>query len=450
MSGITSLFSFKGKIGPLPYAACSLGIFLAQYLLVAAAFANFGQSLNRDWRFYVMPLRSLVYLNGIPVAALPAAFGLTLLIAWMLAVLAFKRAADANLGGWIAAFVVAPVLQVGAILLLSVVPSRATTAMPVNGEGDAFDWRVAVQGVLAGAGLTLFSVAVGALIFGTYGFGMFVVAPLVIGVTTAFLANRASDIGRRRTFDLVVAALALGGVGLIVGALEGIVCILLASPLALGAAAVGGIMGRALATSGKRSARNSFMSIALLPMVFMSEYVLPTDTSFDTSESINVAATPHDVWLSIVNMGTLGETPALPFRLGVAYPVRGEIIGQGVGAVRKGTFSTGVALERVTEWTPDRKLAFVVVSDPPAMRELSPYRHVNAPHVRGYFRTTYTSFEIISLGNGHSRIVEHTHHELKLDPVLYWMPFARWIIHENNARVLSHIRHQAEHTARSI
>ena len=47
-------------------------------------------------------------------------------------------------------------------------------------------------------------------------------------------------------------------------------------------------------------------------MVFMSEYVLPTDTSFDTSESIDVGATPHDVWLSIINMGTLGETPALP------------------------------------------------------------------------------------------------------------------------------------------
>ena len=450
MSDISPLFSFKGKIRPLPYAACSLGIFLAQYLLVVAAFSNFGQSLNRDWRFYVMPLRSLVYLNGIPVVALPAAFGLTLLIAWILAVLAFRRAADANVSGWIAAFTVAPVLHIRAILFLCAVPSRAAAALPVNAKGDDFDWRVAVQGVWRGPGLTLCSDAVGALIFGTYGFGMFVVAPLVIGVTTAFLSNRKRDIGWRRTFELIVAAMALGSVGLIVGALEGIFCILLASPLALGAAMIGGALGRALASSGKRSAENSCMSIALLPMVFTSEYALPTDTSFDTSESIDIAAAPHDVWLSIINMGTLGETPALPFRLGVAYPVRGEIIGQGVGAIRRGTFSTGVALERVTEWAPDRKLAFVVVSDPPAMHELSPYRHVNAPHVKGYFRTTYTSFEIIPLGNGRSRIVEHTHHELKLDPILYWMPFARWIIHENNTRVLSHIQHQAEHTAKSI
>ncbi len=186
------------------------------------------------------------------------------------------------------------------------------------------------------------------------------------------------------------------------------------------------------------------MSLAFLPMVFGSEYVLPATTSFTTTESIDIAATPHDVWLSIVHMGAIKSPISLPFQLGVAYPVRGDIIGEGVGAIRKGTFSTGIALERVTEWSVDHKLAFVVVSDPPAMHELSPYQHVNAPHVKGYFRTSYTSFAIIPLGNGRCRVVENTRHELKLDPVLYWMPFARWIIHDNNMRVLSHIQHQSE------
>jgi len=31
-----------------------------------------------------------------------------------------------------------------------------------------------------------------------------------------------------------------------------------------------------------------------------------------------------------------------------------------------------------------------------------------------------------------------------LDPVLYWLPLARWMVHENNARVLAHIRRHAE------
>jgi len=49
--------------------------------------------------------------------------------------------------------------------------------------------------------------------------------------------------------------------------------------------------------------------------------------------------------------------------------------------MRLGEFSTGIARERVTEWRPSRKLAFVVESQPPMMEEMSPYRRVHAPHL---------------------------------------------------------------------
>jgi len=125
-------------------------------------------------------------------------------------------------------------------------------------------------------------------------------------------------------------------------------------------------------------------------------------------------------------------------------PSGGEIIGEGVGATRRGEFYTGVALERVTEWLPNRKLAFVVVVDVPSMRELSLYRHVHAPHVTGYFTSTSTSFELVPRADGGTEIIERTAHELKLEPALHWLPMARWIVALNNARVLSHIRRQAE------
>jgi hypothetical protein len=83
------------------------------------------------------------------------------------------------------------------------------------------------------------------------------------------------------------------------------------------------------------------------------------------------------------------------------------------------------------------------------MHELSPYPHVNAPHVTGYFRTTYTSFEIVPVAPGRSGVLERTGHELKLDPILYWLPLARWVIHQDNWRVLTYVRRQAEHAATS-
>ena len=37
-----------------------------------------------------------------------------------------------------------------------------------------------------------------------------------------------------------------------------------------------------------------------------------------------------------------------------------------------------------------------------------------------------------------------TSHQLKLEPILYWLPMVRWIVHLNNSRVLRHVKRQAE------
>ena len=80
------------------------------------------------------------------------------------------------------------------------------------------------------------------------------------------------------------------------------------------------------------------------------------------------------------------------------------------------------------------------------MRELSPYAHVHAPHVVGYFRTTNTSFELVRSASG-TEVIERTSHELRLEPVLYWLPLARSIVAANNARVLRHLKREAETAA---
>ena len=322
--------------------------------------------------------------------------------------------------------------------------------MPGTFSFEKNRWLIAaVLGVFAGVGLTVAAVAVGALIFGVYGYGLFVFTPVVIGVTTAYIANRKGDIGRGLTALSVMTATAFGSIALVLVALEGIVCIVMAAPLGVVAAWGGGELGRAMALRRQRSSKPMVSCVALLPLVFTIEYVLPSATSFDTVQTIKVQASPEAVWRSLLSTDPVQGPLALPFRLGVAYPLRGEVIGEGVGAVRRGEFSTGTAIERITEWEPNRKLAFVVVSDIPAMREMSPYEHVHAPHVIGYFRTTTTSFELIERSDGHTELIERTSHELRLDPVLYWLPLARWVVGENNARVLAHIRRHAEQSVRT-
>jgi hypothetical protein len=439
------LFSFKGELRPLPYALGALAVFLSQYAVVVGTAKLLGASLLLDGSFFIVPLRSIVVLSRGSNVVLILALAYWLIVLWMLAALAFRRAANAGIAEWLASLVIAPVLQIPVILVLCAWPPRAEiSATADQAASRRSDWVAAAQGVLAGIALTLASVALGALVFGVYGFGMFVVSPLVIGATTAYIANRRADIGPARTALLVTVATALGGVGLVVAALEGAVCIVMAAPLGLLVAVLGGVVGRQLALQSRRPGHQTLSSVAVIPLVFAVEHIFPPLAAFDARETILVDAPPALVWNAIVHMDAIDEPLALPFRLGVAYPLGGEIVGEGVGAIRYGAFSTGTARERVTEWLPDRQIAFAVQDDVPAMRELSPYDHVHAPHVIGYFTTKTMSFELVPHGNARTEIVEMTSHVLRLDPVLYWLPFARYIVHANNARVLEHVRAQAE------
>jgi hypothetical protein len=237
-------------------------------------------------------------------------------------------------------------------------------------------------------------VAISALVFRVYATGLFVISPMVIGATTAYLANRRGDVGARRTRLTVLGATALGGAALLTTALEGLVCIVLAAPLAFGAALIGGALGRSIALANRRSGGLTLSSLAVMPMVFVIEAAMPPASSFETYQTIDISAPPQTVWDAIVHMTPLDERVALPFQLGLAYPLRAEIIGEGVGARRRGIFSTGIATERITEWVPNRKLTVVVENDPPAMRELSPYHHVYSPHVVGYFHTLSMTFQL--------------------------------------------------------
>ena len=442
------LFSFLGRMRPRPYLLSSLAVFFSQHLITILVIAAEGGLLGaaaKDWQFYLMPLQTLAKHSGASALTLLSALTGLLIACWALAALAFRRAADAEASGWIAAFAIAPVVQIATIGLLSAMPSRAVAGdAGVMTRRGPLGWATAAQGLFLGVAVTLFAVATGALLFGSYGFGIFVASPFTIGATTGYFANRRADLSPLGTAELAAGAIFLGGIALLTAALEGLICILMAAPLAMVAALVGGMLGRAIALYSRRPARQGLSVVALLPVIFALETSLPTAVPFDTLSRVQIGAPPPAVWKVLVRTDLSEEPVALPFRLRLAYPVRGEVLGEGIGSIRLGVFSTGVALERVTEWIPNRKLSFILLNEVPAMRELSPYAKVHAPHVVGYFRTTNTSFELLDRDDGNTEVIERTSHVLSLEPVLYWLPLARWVVHENNARVLAHIKRRAE------
>jgi hypothetical protein len=69
---------------------------------------------------------------------------------------------------------------------------------------------------------------------------------------------------------------------------------------------------------------------------------------------------------------------------------------------------------------------------------------MTTPHVDGYFRSVDARIVLEPLAGDRTRLTLETRHALDLQPGSYWLPFTRWIVHQNKARVLGQMRRQAE------
>jgi hypothetical protein len=451
--------SVRGEIGPLAFAASAPLLLLSQHLLVEVAYRTSGWQLEHDAEFWLLPLRRLAFLPELPAWAAALAFAYSLIVAWGLALLSFRRASGMRVGFGLAAFAVVPAFQIFAVAVLVLMPGRwmrslvgplHRTEALADAEGEkAFDTAHVLQGLLAGAAIVVAAVLISALTFGAYGWGLFVMTPFMVGITTSYLANRRVGLGASKSRRLVLAAGGLGTLALLMLALEGFMCIVLVAPLAAVVALAGGGIGRAAALA-RNSRDKPLMSLALLPAVFAMEAAIPPAVPIQVHRAIDISAPPSLVWRALTSGEPIASPPGLVGSAGLAFPIRGRLMGEGIGAKRLGLFSTGTARERVTVWVPGKVFAFESLTQPPAMEEMSPWRRVHAPHVSGYFETSETRFELVPLAHGGTRLSLRASHVLRLDPVLYWEPIARWAIAQNVSRVMEDVRFKAEKEGREL
>jgi len=424
----------------ISYVITSLALILSQHGVAWSALRYYDEPTPLDMEFWLTPLRSVLEIGGLPALPAAAIFAYFLVIAWALALLSFRTAQRTNRGYVLAALSLVPVVQLRAILLNALLPSRRLEAEDADGGGGH---RQAVIGLLAGIALIVLAVLVSAVTFGAYGWGLFVMTPFLVGVTTAYLVNERGDIGFSETMKLVFGAAGLGSLALVVLALEGIMCIFMAAPLAIPVVLLGGAIGRGVALA-RHNRRNPLVSVAVLPILFMTEAAMPPEVPIATQYEIDIGASPEAVWRALTSPDPIAVEPGLPALAGLAYPLSGELETAGVGAKRVGAFSTGTAIEHVTAWEPNKTLAFRVESQPPAMEEMSPYRRVHAPHVEGYFLTGETRFELAPISERRTRLKVISEHRLRIDPVPYWEPIARLAIRLNVGRVLEDIKQKSE------
>ena len=269
--------------------------------------------------------------------------------------------------------------------------------------------------------------------------GFLFLVPVAIGYLTIATAGSAS--WRDRIFApwgacaLVVLAAALF-------AWEGAICVIMAFPVMLVCGSLGGL------AAGATSSRRLVVAplVAVLPWVVMPAergWVHPARLTTSTSE-ITIDAPVGIVWPLVVSVDTILPTEqrrALFTAMGFPRPIAATIDRPGIGGVRTATFERGVVFrELVTEWLPERRLAFTI--DPIAVPDdaMDPHVEIGGP----YFDVLNGTYELHPLAGGGTRLVLRSEHRTSTAFNLYSAWWADRVMASIQRNILAVLRDRAE------
>jgi hypothetical protein len=453
---VPAVLAIRAPVSRRVYVVTGLALGIAKYL-VDAGVLYLDTGVWASPLLYLLPIAQLRFSGAEPSDLVMLGLLLwTLPFAWIGGTMSVRRAQDAGLPAPLGLLFYVPIVNYVAIAALSLAPTRAakdpgTALVPAPLQGlDRATWAAMMgvgAGVASGLGMTVLSVYV----LGEYGAGLFVGAPVLMGGVASWLFNLRRPQGTLATLAVTTLTVAVTGGLMLLFALEGILCIAMAAPIAVVLAAIGGLLGAALARAEGRSVVASFAVVPALTVLDPSEPELrPVVTVVD------VAAPPEAVWGLVIAFPEIAAPTAAQgtgswwLDNGVAYPVRARIEGSGVGAVRYCEFSTGPFVEPITVWEPPQdsatgvgRLGFDVTGQPPVMTEWNPFRVVDAPHLQGTLKSRRGEFLLTPLPDGGTRLQGTTWYTLDMGPQLYWTLWSDSLIHDIHRRVLEHIAAEA-------
>jgi len=274
------------------------------------------------------------------------------------------------------------------------------------------------------------SSAVGVLILAE-----FILVPLMMGFVSGVLWRRQpARAGRLFLWSLINTGIALGLSALMMG--EGVICLLIVSPLLLGGIFGGTLIGWHVFRHSNRLG----MSVApTLLLLILLDALSPHSHQAVVSDTLLIRARPEEVWRYVV------EVPPIPrnsgfwlFRLGLPRPVRTTATGHRAGEERRCVFEGDLVFrERIVELEPGKKLTFDVVRQP------------EHPEIMGHLDVTRGQLLLRDNGDGTTTLTGHTWYRLHVYPAWYYELWADSIGRNVHFSVMGHIKTLAERDAQA-
>jgi hypothetical protein len=438
-------FGFSEPVDRGTYLRVGLGLTAIKYALDAVLVARFAGIVWTPLN-YLSPLwttRQALLSDG-PSWLLPLMAVIALPFLWIGVSMTMRRAVDAGLSPGLALLFFLPGINLLLMLFLCLPASKPIARGTLEAEqiGRSQErFRSAMLGVAASLGIALISVLVGIYLKRQYSAGFFLGVPFTIGYISSYIYNQHVDRPAGESVLIALVSVTVAAGAMVVFALEGLICIGMALPLAWAIAWPGAVLGHAMA---RRGAMPTGVGMALVVPLFLAIEPHRTAPTHDVVTVIEIAAPPDIVWRHVISFPNLPPPTERLFRLGVAAPMRARIEGQGAGATRYCDFTTGSFVEPITVWKDNAELAFDITAQALPMDELSPYPNLHPPHLDGYFRATHGEFRLTPLPGGRTRLEGRTTYVVDMFPQTYWTVPARAIVSAIHERVLRHIQALSE------
>ncbi|MCH3883412.1 hypothetical protein [Tenacibaculum aquimarinum] len=282
-------------------------------------------------------------------------------------------------------------------------------------------------------------------VFKEYGWTVFLVIPFIIGFLPPYINGKLSKISKKESYNLSFITLGIVLVGLLIFAIEGMICIAMSLPLIALLVWLGSYIGFKANFGKWINPTNTTIGLFIICIGSMSfDYINKPENLIPVRTTVIVNSNIESVWKNVVTFEKIEEPTDWIFKTGISYPTDATIKGTGVGAVRYCNFTTGSFIEPITTWNEPNLLQFDVKEQPIPMNEFNPFWEIHPPHLDGYFKSYKGQFKLTKIGENKTELEGTTWYKVDITPEIYWKTWSDFIIHRIHKRVLNHIKLKSE------
>lgn len=260
----------------------------------------------------------------------------------------------------------------------------------------------------------------------------FVLVPIGMGI----IAMKQWLHKTRRIVHLMPSALANTVIAIALSALfmgEGVICLVIVSPLILGFMWTGMLIGKYIFQEDRTTLKISTLFVYI--GLFLADVFAYHNHSSMVSDELVIDAPSHIVW-KYVGAHPLNTTKPdyWLFNIGLPYPTQSTVSGNTVGSERKCIFSNGATFDEIiVETKQDSIFTFDIVRQP------------EDPEIIGHINIERGQFILKSNPDGTTTLVGNSWYTLKVYPAWYYDLWAVDITRNVHIRAMNHIKALAEH-----